>query len=268
MLHSRIFNRISCVLTTCILLVVTTFSASATSSSSPSEAQIDAALQERGYPQILLEHTTLPAKQSLYNQSELIFASGSIAVYDQQKDIVEEYNVPADGTSTIGQIPTKDLTLSFIVSRMPAESSYNVEYSYEWLNPPVNRYEDPIAVTWDEDIFAIEDDSFIKEDFYETIYGKEGTTSSEERYARASSSGVTWYADLKSGEMNSLYGYAAFVLNQVSSGSGSSRIYGNYVHSKSTASISLTPIYGGIIINPPDEEGYDEAGNQTTVKYH
>lgn len=124
---------------------------------------IDATLRSRGYPQVFLDSMSPSAKLSIYEKSDFVFDGGIITTYSQETGIFTDYEIAADGIATIGQIPASDLTLSWSISKNPRNSKeLFVEYSYVWNNMPFFRWQDPIAVSWDDSLFEMKDDSFYR----------------------------------------------------------------------------------------------------------
>lgn len=242
-------------------------------------AEIDAVLVERGYPQIVLDAMSNPEKRAIYKDENLYFKGATIMLYDQESGSFEEYEVCDDGLMPMGQISSSDLSLVWTISGVRNNDRLiDIKYSYKWLNLPFFRWQDPIAVSWDGDLFEMQDDSFYKVDYYDGEYVEsagviakvtEGIHSEEYGYASGSPIGVTWYADLKGyGDITvkKLYGYGEFVLEKTTSATGSSKIYGRYVHPTSGISLSIgISDYGSFSVS--GGSGYDERGTQTTFKY-
>lgn len=94
--------------------------------------------------------------------------------------------------------------------------------------------------------------------------------SESHSYASASSSGVTWYADLVGHISNyaieSIYGHGEFLLRPKAP-SFTTTLYGHYVHAKTVFTLSLgIPDYGfGFTVS--GGSSYDEIGNQITYTY-
>lgn len=218
-----------------------------------SEETMDAALVTRGYPQVVLDSMNPKAKESIYNNSDLTFNAACMIVYDGETGQSQDYAVQAGQPISFGQIPTSDLGLAWVVSD-DGENYLNVQFSYEWYSTPVFRFQDPIALSWDSSKFAMVDDTFEKTDYYddyiinpvtgETTISYENIQSHETGYARGSDDGVVWYADLKGGlSIANLYGEASVTLEKLTSASGTSRMYGYYVHPTVSPGISVD-IYG------------------------
>ena len=146
---------------------------------------------------------------------------------------------------------------------------------------PFFRWQDPIAVSWDDSLFEMKDDSFYKIDKYDGYYintsgAPTGETftgaikSEEYGYGSGYSSGVTWYADLRGYDIlyvaDALYGHGEFTLEKKTSATGSSKIYGHYVHPTASTGASISiPKFGSFSVSCGG--GYDERGNQKTFNY-
>lgn len=247
---------------------------------------IDQALRERHYPQVVLDTMDPDCKKELYEDSELYFDSADLIFYDQENGEFESISICDDGIAPIGQISTSDLTLNWTISKYKCTSpengdglkKVNVRYSYKWEKLPACRWQDIISVTWDTDVLDIGDESFYKVDKYSgfetnsvgvpTKSFKNRIQSEEKGYAKNLDSGIAWYADLRGYRpfevVNQLNGYARFDLipKEAYYKKGSSVIFGHYVHP--TAAISLD-IYDNGALSLPG--GYDERGNQKTVSW-
>ena len=104
-----------------------------------SEETMDAALRDRGYPQIYLDCISLSAKESLFEKTDLTFGGATVTCYDAETGSFVEYDIPASGIMPRGQIPVADLTLTFGISRYATSGNVLVNYSYDWNNIPVHR---------------------------------------------------------------------------------------------------------------------------------
>lgn len=150
--------------------------------------------------------------------------------------------------------------------------------NYNWLNLPFFRWQDPTSVSWDDSKFQMTDNSFSKVDKYDGyVIGPNGellgpytnqTHSSENGYANASNAGVSWYADLKGYigvQPTKLYGSGTFKLAPKSTTtSGSTTLYGHYVHPKAELGLSVNvSSYGSFSIS--GGSNYDERGSQKTI---
>lgn len=248
---------------------------------------LDAALMEKGYPQIVLDTMDEDTKMDIYNEGDIAFCGSVITYYDENSGTYSEIDVNEDGTyiAPRGQISTSDLSLSFTYSRSPAAkntklSYIKVTYNYNWLNLPFFRWQDPTSVSWDDSKFQMTDNSFSKVDKYDGyVIGPNGellgpytnqTHSSENGYANASNAGVSWYADLKGYigvQPTKLYGSGTFKLAPKSTTtSGSTTLYGHYVHPKAELGLSVNvSSYGSFSIS--GGSNYDERGSQKTISW-
>ncbi len=247
--------------------------------------KIDEQLIENGYPQMVLDILPEETKQKIYNNN-LYFAGGSFSYYDEDSGTFTDINIEQDDflIQPRGQISTEDLQLSFVYSASYASSGkleyIEVTFLYNWLNLPVFRWQDPIAITWDEDVFEMQSGSFYKVDYYDGMkYNGTGTYignvigaihSEEYGYASASPAGVTWYADL-AGYLavvpTRLYGGACFILEAKNTTySGNSRLYSHYVHPTMSAGVDLlVDSYGNISIS--GGSNYHERGTDTVIRW-
>lgn len=248
-------------------------------------SSLDSILLQRGYPQIVLDTMDIDAKADICADN-VTFAGAVITYYDEEDAVFREISVNEDGTynSPKGQIPTADLSLSFTYSKSETSSGrlnyIKITYNYNWLKLPVFRWQDPVSVSWDNSKFEMMDNSFSKVDKYDGLVVNAngvvvGTVtdqvhSSEDGYANASNAGVTWYADLKGYigvQPTKLYGYGTFKIAPTSTtSSGSSTLYGHYVHPKAELGLSVNvSSYGSFSIS--GGSNYDERGNQKTISW-
>lgn len=226
-------------------------------------------------------------REDALNQLVLKQLQHFLSYYDENSGTYSEIDVNEDGTyiAPRGQISTSDLSLSFTYSRSPAAkntklSYIKVTYNYNWLNLPFFRWQDPTSVSWDDSKFQMTDNSFSKVDKYDGyVIGPNGellgpytnqTHSSENGYANASNAGVSWYADLKGYigvQPTKLYGSGTFKLAPKSTTtSGSTTLYGHYVHPKAELGLSVNvSSYGSFSIS--GGSNYDERGSQKTISW-
>lgn len=249
------------------------------------ERSMDAELLLRGYPQVYLDFLSLSAKKSLYEKKDLVFAGAVISSYDEETGTFVDMDIPADGIIPRGQIPASDLSLAWGLSQYSTSGNVLVTYSYEWLNFPINRYQDEIAISWDDQLFYMVSGSFYKVDKFigrplidhgsstrPPAYGSPETViHSEERgYANASPSGVAWYADLPGyfyeHQMESIYGHGEFLLEPRVS-SGRTVFYGHYVHALSQGSISIGIPKYGFSFTVSSNGRYDERGTDRSFTF-
>ena len=246
------------------------------------EIAIDSALISRGVPQTILNEMPIEVKSIIYEDESLYFKGASGVLYDQEAHSFEDYTISNDGIMPLGQIPTADLTLNFSFwGSFTSSSTIKVFFHYDWKNLPVFRWQDPMAVSWNDELFEMPPQTFYKVDKFDgykldpssvdVYYPVTGEIHSEENgYADASPAGVTWYADLKgygSGiKIKKLYGYGYFSLEKITSASGSSILYGHYVH----PTVSTTPYinigdYGTFSVS--GGSNYDERGSSVRIDY-
>ncbi len=232
---------------------------------------MDTVLQNRGYPQTLLNRMSPTAKISLYEKPELEFVGGTVTTAGSVG-----CEVFSEGGLSVGEIPTADLSLSWSISRnRENEQELFLTYSYVWQDPPAFRWQDPIAVSWDDSLFEMKDDSFCKIDGYDShrIGGRaayRSVQSSEKGYASGGNAGVTWYADLHGHDLlhpvDTLYGHGEFVLVQKADLSGSSTIYGHYIHTKAGMGIGISvPGFGELSVS--GSGACDGLGSQLTISF-
>lgn len=235
-------------------------------------------LLERGYPHLYLEHASYSVIKSIYEKPYLEFDSATIVTYNEDTGEFHDYEISNEGIMPYGQIPTADLSLTWAVNKNTTSGSeYLVTYSYDWKNLPFFRWQDPIAISWDSSKFEMKDDSFYKVDMYDGFISVNGylqsftgeIKSEEDGYASAFNAGVTWYADLV-GHLGvtatKLYGHGEFVLRKLVSTTGSTTLYGKYVHPTASASLSINiGDYGSFSVS--GGSNYDERGNQRTFSY-
>lgn len=243
-------------------------------------ADIDQKLMERGYPQIVLDTMDSDAKLDIY-MDDVTFAGAVISYYNEEESTFTDIRVNEDGTyiAPRGQISTSNLSLSFTYSKQITSGRLQylkVTYSYKWLKLPINRYSDPIAVSWDSNKFEMIDESFSKVDKFDGYIVLNGETtgpyigqeqSSEKGYAVSSADGVTWYADLKGYTgitVTKLYGSATFNLKPKVS-TGTMTLYGHYVHQLTPLSVSINIDDAGSL--SISGFGYDERGSQQTISW-
>lgn len=234
------------------------------------EEEIDAALKERGYPQDILDCMAPSAKESLYNKPDVVYSSGSVHRYNMNDS---DGTLSPTSIAPYGQIPVSDLILVWSAG-INSDGDVLLQYSYVWEELPFNRYQDPISVSWDGEIFRHKTNSFYKEDSYGVYDPATGKTIrksyGEHGYAKGNDNGVTWYAALEdvaqNGVISELYGYGEMLLELKTTDHGSTVFYGHYVHNLTTYAISINiATYGSIEVS--GGSSYDERGNQHTFRY-
>lgn len=254
-----------------VAMVVSAMSAFA---AEPAAEDINASLLSRGYPQLYLDNVSESVKESLYNKPDAVFDGATVTVFDEATGEFSSYDIPADGISAQGQIPSGDLVLTWGVSRYTT-GNVLITYSYEWRRLPINRFQDPIGISWDSQRFEMVDNSFYKIDQYKALTSDSIVTKthSESRsYASASPSGVTWYADLPGHHLANngilpIFGHGEFLLRPKSQSTFTTTFYGHYVHQITAGSLSLAIPKYGLGFSISGGAGYDELGNQRTYTY-
>ena len=81
---------------------------------------------------------------------------------------------------------------------------------------------------------------------------------------------MTWYADLRGYDVlyvaDALYGHGEFTLEKKTSSTGSSKMYGHYVHPTASFGASIAiPKFGSFSVSGGGSS--DERGNQKTFSY-
>ena len=245
---------------------------------------VEDTLLQKGYPQIVLDAMDNDAMKIVYEE-DLDFAGAVLCYYNEEEGTFTEINVEEDGTyvNPRGQIPDTDLSMSFTYAHSTSSgklSTLRVIFSYDWNNLPINRWQDPIGISWDSTKFRLKDNSFEKLDKYDGLKADETGSvfipvknqvhSHSKNYASASSNGVTWYADLKgytNEVVQKLYGYGTFTLTCTSpTASGSTVLYGRYVHPKLNINLGIIiKDYGNFSVSGTGT--FDELGTQKTFKW-
>lgn len=95
----------SAILAAVMFLSLGCTSVSASELTEPSEHDIDVALVNRGYPQLVVDSMSLSAKKSIYDDTSLYFKSAAITTYEEDTHTFTNYNVPSDGVMPLGQLP-------------------------------------------------------------------------------------------------------------------------------------------------------------------
>ncbi len=162
---------------------------------------------ERGFSQAYLDCLSASALEAISQDAEAEFGSAVITVYDTQGRAA---SYAADSEELGAALDEAALVLALGTAR-GADGSVLVTYSYQWLQPPEERWADAIGVTWDSAYLEMEDNSFAKTDEYASD-GKRVTASAEPTYATGAPSGVVWFAALPSGDADTLSGCGSFTL--------------------------------------------------------
>ncbi len=237
---------------------------------------IDTALIERGYPSDVLSRMDESHKLMIYQDPNWFYGGSNSIRYSEAQNNT--------GIQPYGQIPVSDLTLYFDLSYGVYDGVLEqifVQFYYTWNNIPTFRFQDPIAISWDESKFKLKDDSFYKVDKFTGFYTyepgvvtwlRDEVHSLETGYAIASPSGVSWYADLKGNigvTVTELYGYGYFFLepahNVTVYEGDTSTLYAHYVHPTASLGASIAVAsYGSFDISCLG--GYDERGTQISFE--
>lgn len=236
---------------------------------------LDKELIDRNYPIQLIEDMSEEEKEDLIND-DCYFESSKTYNYDdsgnlintevitEMDELVPIENTIGDPASPCGQIKTKHLSLRITSSK--SGSNKVITFSYDWLQMPLNRFQDPMSVAWNDSIFTYKSGTFKKVDKYVKILnGPEYTNSSETSYANAGSNYISWYADIPgyTKSAQAIYGYGKFTLKPKKSNK-STMIYGHYVHKKTAGSLSIS--YKGAGFSITGTSSYDELGTDLSLK--
>lgn len=246
----------------------------------------DTYLLEKGYPQCFIDVISEETKQTIYAE-DLYYAGGSIWYYDEDTGDFTEATDDGEevGIQPRGQIEDHELEMNFMFSKRYASDGtleyIYVDFYYNWLELPVSRFQDPIAVTWDEDLFEMQSGSFHKVDWFDGMhYSGTGTYignvigvvhSEAYNYANSCPGGVSWYADL-AGYITyiptRLYGGASFKLvPKFSTSTGEAKIRVHYVHPFLVGSYGFDISEAGNLSLSGGSSGYDEMGTDDDVKW-
>lgn len=204
-------------------------------------------------------------------QSNCYFETAKTYNYNENGDVISFINFNKKlGSANYRQINSNHLSLTITTSK--SGSNTVVTFHYNWKSSPVNRYQDPMCIGWDDSIFTYKSGSFRKVDKYKYVFDDgsginvyEGVHSDVNTYANASFGYVTWYADLKGYTANviDLYGYGTLTLVPKKTGK-TTQIFGHHIHKKLDLGVSLT--YGPAGFNVSGSSGYDEMGTETSVR--
>lgn len=226
---------------------------------------IDAALRQRGYPQTLLDVMSPIAKESIYEKDDFTFSGGTITAYDETNKLPLNYVIPSNGIMPLGAIPDSDLYLTWSAGRNSAGDVHLV-FSYFWTETPVNHYDDPLYIVWEQDIFRLKSNSFYKVDQYDTYFNEGLITSSSYNHSGSSFSGVTWYAELPEAPSIRCYGHGEMILEVLTSSHGTTQFFGQYIHNLTTIGISVNiSDSGSVSISGGDS--YDSRGSEHLFYY-
>ena len=284
LMNKKLFKSLTCFILTLVLILNASLMTSA--ESAPDTTTTEEILLQRGFPQIVIDTMDVDAKADIVTSDET-FGGATISYYNEEEGSFTNLQIAEDGSYIMprNQISTSSLTLNFTFSKSKSSTGklnyIKIIFNYDWEKLPVNRYQDPIGISWDNSKFEMMDNSFYKYDKYDgyktdrtekKTYYTNKVHSYEKGYAQATSSGVKWYADLKgyTDEIveTALYGYASFKLEPKSTTyNGSSKLYGHYVHRKSVTSVSLSIPKYGASFSVTGSGSYDERGIQRTISW-
>lgn len=253
-------------------MIIVPFQSSAMAETLNSETNYDTYLLENGYPEFLIEEMSENEKKDLFEMGAILESCKSTFYDENGNSVMERVVSDADEDYKViqrGQIKDTSLKLTWTISLL-SNGNRHVRYSYKWLVLPVNRWQDPMGISWNDSYFDYVSGSFYKQDQYEYLYDgtiRPATHSTAKNFANGSDYGITWYADLKGHSSTipvmSLFGSGSVILKPKKT--GTSNIFGKYVHRKISTSISLNiKGYGSFGIS--GGSGYDEMGNSTAVK--
>lgn len=226
---------------------------------------LDEQLIANGFPEALVQEMLEEQKESLVEQ-QCIYTSAIECDYDEEGNLISAKDFEND-IMPYGQIKSSSLKLT-IIAALNNENNIVITAKYEWLVLPLNRWQDPIGITWDNAVFKYKSNSFKKVDKYTTNVNGKITTkifSSENRFADMGLGYVTWYADLAGYGIDpySLLGYGEFHLERRNPNKKeSTQVFMKYVHAKITGGLSLS--YSGVGFSVSGGSGYDEAATQLT----
>ena len=190
------------------------------------------------------------------NSNETTF----IKEFDSNGDVV--FETPCSK----GTIDNSDLEL--IMTHYNYSNYISVHLNYKWLNEgePFYRFQDPIAVTWDNDYFRYITGTFQRYDnakeYTGTIIRRSGTTLSE-----LDNEGLGWHADLigPTGAYQSNYGYGKFQLEKKAA-SANTELYYKYAHIKQPGTFTINILgYGSVSFS--GGSNYDTQANNYYLCY-
>ena len=224
---------------------------------------LNSELLNRGYPKNLINIMSDEEKQDLINDN-CYYESSSLYKYGKDGELIGSETLEDNSITTYGQIDSSHLSIYITVSK--SGSNKVVTFNYDWLFLPLNRYEDPICIGWNDSVFLYKSGSFKKVDQYRKILnGPIYTHSSQTTYAEANSNYVSWYADIKgyTALPEQLFGYGKFTLIPQKTGV-TTNIYASYVHAKTALSLSVS--FNGFGFSVSGNSFYDKMGTDISVR--
>lgn len=235
---------------------------------------VNEVLLERNYPQHVLDRLSDETKIGLYSNSALSYMSSTCLNYDEETGTYSDVSNPQQR----GHIGDDELELTFIYSAAYEDENeealdyIQVTFVYDWLNVPAFRWQDPVAVSWDDEYFRMIPGSFSKADYYyNTIYDCWYTYATSNSPSDLNDAGVSWYANLAEIVMcNRLTGSAEFQIEPVPEKqpltSVNSIIYGKYIHPKVSIGCSVVVSkYGTFDVSV--DGNYDEMATSDYITF-
>lgn len=248
------------------------------------EAYIDEALIERGFPKAVVENLPFLTKRDLYNSPERTFAGGCYFIMDESTGEYKEISLDdADYGIELQDGALTKSELGFVcmgTKNTKKPGMLEITVTYEWKTLPLYRYQDIMAISWDSMYFEMEPGTFHRKDFYDGIIANEyGSTpvkglikTDDDSFCDASPTGVSWYADLKGYVGNvttvtKLYGEATWDLNVLQGTNFKKIFYGKYVHKTGiTGTLGINiKTYGALSITGSSD--YTQLGDSWYVEY-
>lgn len=223
---------------------------------------LDDQLRSRGYPHALIATMSDEEKQDIVTD-DAYYESSTIYSYDENGNLLSVQSYDEPSITPYGTISSSSLTLRITNSRNSTSTAKYITFQYEWERLPLNRFKDPICVSWDENIFYMKTGSFRRVDQYERMQSNGipywVTFVDETSYSDSDENYVSWSADLKglSDTVVGLQGYGKFTLVPKKKGQ-KTRIRAHYVHAKMVGSFSIS--YGGAGFTVSGPSNYDEMG--------
>lgn len=241
---------ISSIILSVMVLSMSNVAYAADTTTTYSEPQLNEILQEKGFPAKTLSELDTQSKERFASKEEIVYGGEQTYFFDLNENDELVPIVP-----TRGQIPGADLKLTGIYAKGVENGNVTTVYytfRYQWYTIPVNRYQDPIGLTFNPELLRFRIGSFEKRDNY-VINGHSVNHSTEYNCADYSPEGLGWYADLVGIPYapTSLSGVGEFELEPIpgttiKNGTGwTSRMYGKYGHVKTPLSANFSFSYNG-----------------------
>lgn len=221
-------------------------------------------LLAHGFTESYISNMSQEDKEFYYEQGCTVIEMTEYS-YDENMNLlsVNDLTKGEQTCTPYGLIPTSKLSLVLTLSKN-SSGHVIVELVYSWKSLPLNRYQDPIGISWDSNIFTMKDNSFIKEDYYLIDNSTSILFNKETRPGQLNANGVVWYANLYSSNCTGLRGKGRCTLIPKKSNVNTT-LYYNYIHKKMGTSLSLSiPGFGSFSVS--GNSTYDECANQKTFK--